>query len=252
MLKRRIIPIELYSSGRLVKTKQFLLPRDVGHPVKSSQVYSDQNADELVLLNIEGHRTIDKKFSGIISQISKSSFIPLTVGGGIRTLGDANLCFESGADKIILTSAVYTTPDLIECLAKKFGTQAVVIGIDVRKLDSGDYGLFSECGTKLEQLSLEVHISNIVASGAGEIFIQSIDRDGTMTGYDLILLSRVVASSCVPVIIAGGAGHFFDMLKAFEIGADAVACGSLFNFGDNNPIRAKAFLKNHSIPLRSA
>ena len=161
MLKRRIIPIELYSSGRLVKTKQFLSPRDVGHPIKSSQVYSDQNADELVLLNIDRNRTIDKNFSDTILQISKSSFIPLMVGGGIGSLSDADLCFESGADKVILNSSVYRTQNLISCLAKKFGSQAVVVGIDVRKLDGANYGLFSECGTKLEQVTLEVHISNI-------------------------------------------------------------------------------------------
>ena len=249
MLKRRIIPIELLDELRLVKTVGFTTPRDVGDPVKSSQVYSDQDADELVLLNISrSHRDVTA-LAGIVARIARECFVPLTVGGGIGCLEDAVQLFAAGADKVLINSAAYIQPDLITEIGNRYGQQAIVVGIDVRPDDTG-FVVFSNCGRCKEGVSLEEHIATIVAVGAGEIMIQSIDRDGTMKGYDLALVEAVIAMSPVPVIAAGGAGDFTHLKQVFELGVDAAACGSLFNFGDNNPLRAKAFLKNYNIPLK--
>jgi cyclase len=249
MLKRRIIPIELLDGERLAKTVGFCASRDVGDPVKSSQVYSDQDADELVLLNIARADRNVTALVAVVARIARECFVPFTVGGGIRSLEDAAQLFSAGADKVLLNTTAYEQPGLITKIGDRYGKQAVVVGIDVRATRTG-FAVFSDCGRKQEAISLSNHVSMVIAAGAGEIMIQSIDRDGTMTGYDLTLLQAVIAMSPVPVIAAGGAGDFIHLKQAFDVGADAAACGSLFNFGDNNPLRAKAFLKNYNIPFK--
>lgn len=249
MLKRRIIPIELLHDGRLVKTVGFSAARDVGDPVKSSQVYSDQDADELVLLNISPAQRNVIALADVVARIAQACFVPLTVGGGIGCLDDAVRLFAAGADKILLNSTVYARPELITAIGERYGQQAVVVGVDVRAEEAG-FVLYSDGGRKREAVSLGDHVAAAVEAGAAEIMIQSIDKDGTMSGYDLALLQTVIAMSPVPVIVAGGAGNFMHLKQAFDLGADAAACGSLFNFGDNNPLRAKAFLKNYNIPLK--
>lgn len=249
MLKRRIIPIELLWGGRLVKTRAFDAPRDVGDPVKSSKVYSDQDADELILLQIDrGERRVEPLVDAV-KRIAEHCFVPFTVGGGISCIDAAAPLFDAGADKVLLNSVAYRDPRVLTAIAERYGRQAVVVGIDVRS-KQGDDILYSNCGRDREAATLAGHIATVVAAGAGELMVQCIDRDGTMEGYDLGLLQRVVAVSPVPVIAAAGAGHFLHLKEAFDAGADAAACGSLFNFGDNNPLRAKAFLKNHGIPLK--
>lgn len=249
MLKRRIIPIELLDGGRLVKTTGFSAPRDVGDPVKSSQVYSDQDADEIVLLNIDRNQRNVTSLVSVVARIARECFVPFTVGGGISTLEDAVRLFASGADKVLVNTAAYSKPDLIREIGNRYGQQSLVVGIDARVEETG-FVLYSNCGRRRKSVSLAMHVASVVSAGAGEIMIQSIDRDGTMVGYDLTLLKAVIELSPVPVIAAGGAGDFLHLKQAFDAGTDAAACGSLFNFGDNNPLRAKAFLKNYNIPLK--
>jgi cyclase len=249
MLKRRIIPIELLWGDRLVKTRAFEAPRDVGDPVKSSKVYSDQDADELVLLRIDRDDRRPEQLVDMVRRIAEHCFVPFTVGGGVARIEDAAPLFEAGADKVLVNSAAYRHSQVISSIAERYGRQAVVVGIDVRA-EGGGYALYSNCGQQREAVTLEEHIATVVAAGAGELMIQRIERDGVMQGYDLPLLTRVVACSPVPVIAAAGAGHFLHLKEAFDIGIDAAASGSLFNFGDNNPLRAKAFLKNYGIPLK--
>lgn len=249
MLKRRIIPIELLWGNRLVKTRTFEEPRDVGDPVKSSKVYSDQDADELVLLQIDREGRRPRQLVDTVSKIAEHCFVPLTVGGGISRVEDAASLFEAGADKVLVNSAAYRDPQVISKIAERYGRQAVVVGIDVRA-DEGGYILYSDCGRQLEPVSLNEHIAAVVVAGAGELMVQNVECDGVMEGYDLGLLRRAVKVSSVPVIAVAGAGHFLHLKEAFEAGVDAVGCGSLFNFGDNNPLRAKAFLRNHGIPLK--
>jgi len=249
MLKRRIIPIELLSNGRLVKTCSFTQPRDVGDPVQSSKVYSDQDADELILLNIDQDRRSIDSLAETLSKIAEHCFVPLTAGGGVVSVHDASKLFGAGADKIIINSLAYHNIAALTEIAVRYGSQAVVAGIDVNSVND-TFKLYSDCGRVQEQLSLEDHIEKVIAAGAGELMIQSINRDGMMNGFDIELLRKVVLVSTIPVIVASGAGNFMHIKEAFDFGADAVACGSLFNFGDNNPLRAKAFLKNYDIPLK--
>jgi cyclase len=249
VLKKRIIPIQLLSGSRLVKTTRFATPRDVGDPLMSSKVYSDQDADELILLSIG---RLDESFDTLVStveKIAKECFVPLSVGGGISSVSHARQLFSAGADKIIINSITYDNPKLITEIASLAGTQAVVVGIDAQLIDA-KYILRSHGARIAQTVSLSDHMSQIIALGAGEIMIQSIDNDGAMQGYDINLIKKVIYQSTVPVIAAGGAGVFAHLNEAFEVGASAVACGSLFNFGDNNPLRAKAFLSNLGVPLK--
>lgn len=249
MLKKRIIPIQLLSNHRLVKTMNFTKPRDVGDPITSSKVYSDQDVDELILLHIDRIENSVEFLVSMVKQIAKECFVPFSVGGGIKTIDDARKLLAAGADKVILNSIALKEPNIISEISSLSGTQAVVVAIDV-KLVRGKYKIYSNCGKTPEDCLLSQHIQNVISIGAGEIMIQSIDRDGEMKGYDLDLLEAVVSESSVPVIAAGGAGNFKHLNDALNLGVSAVACGSLFNFGDNNPLRAKAFLKNLGVPLK--
>ncbi len=250
ILKRRIIPVELLLNGRLVKSSCFSAHRDVGDPVQSSKIYSDQDADELLLLNIGQGPESFKQFAHILGDIAKCCFVPLTAGGGIRSIADACILFEAGADKISLCSAAFSNTSLLLDLAKRFGTQSLVVCVDVQRLADGALRLYSERNNHEESIDLVTHLKRIFDAGAGEILIQSIDRDGMMQGYDVKLIKQVVELTSLPVIALGGAGQVIHLKEAFDAGASAAACGSLFNFGDNNPLRAKALLKNYGVPLK--
>ncbi len=250
MLKHRIIPIELFDGQRLIKTLGFEGARHVGDPVKSSMVYSDQDADELLFLNVHRENPSIAATAEVVRRIASVCFVPLTVGGGVRSAADAETLFRAGADKIVVNSVAYRAPSVVRTISETMGRQAVVIAIDVRRQADGSYLLLSGCGRTPEAVSLVEHLETVTSHGAGEIFLQAVDRDGTMAGYDLELLRLVLPLVHVPVIIAGGAGGFPHLEEAFLAGANAAACGSLFNFGDNNPLRAKAYLKNRGIPLK--
>jgi cyclase len=250
MLKKRIIPVELLNRGRLVKTVAFGSYRDVGDPLKSSQVYSDQDADELILLNIDRERRDVRETANYLRKITGKCFMPVAAGGGISTIDDAKLLFDSGADKVVVNSSAYISLQLLERIASRWGSQALVISMDVMRDVNGSYLLKSDCGRKAEDRNLFDHIQSMIKNGAGEILINSIDNDGMMNGYDCGLISVLRPVCSIPMIICGGAGGYPHLKDAFDLGVNAVACGSLFNFGDNNPLRAKAFLKNYNIPLK--
>ena len=232
-----------------MKTVEFGDFRYVGDPVMSSKVYSDQDADELIFLNIERKERSAESLVAIIQNVSEMCFMPLTVGGGINSLEDADLLFQSGADKLIINSACYEKPSLLSSIANVYGAQSIVVSIDVRKNDDdGKYMCFSDCAEKSQNTKLLDHVSRVVDYGAGEIFINSIDRDGMMAGYDLDLFRAVSSIAKVPIIGCGGAGTFEHVKAAFlETDLSALACASLFNFGDNNPFRLKAHLRNAGI-----
>lgn len=252
MLKKRIIPVQLLNSGRLVKSIEFGNFRDVGDPVKSSSVYNSQYADELVLLNISRDDRSIADLLKIVVNVSKVSFMPLAIGGGIKTSNDAAMLIRNGADKVVINSAAYHNPEVITETSNRFGAQAVIIGIDVRwDAETKDYVLYSGCGGTVEDVRLEEHVSRVVDAGAGEIMIQSIDRDGSMKGFDIPLIKRVMATSSTPVIGAGGSGNYEQLKDAFlETDVSALACGSMFNFSDSNPLRAKAFLSNYGLNFK--
>lgn len=249
MLKKRIIPIMLWSKGRLVKTTNFSSPRIVGNPLRAARVYSDQDADEIYVLNIDGGGTFAPDFLESVASLSEEIMMPISVGGGITSVRDAANLFDAGADKIVVNSISYRAPNVVLEIANNFGSQAVTASIDFKRI-GGRIALFSQGGRVLEKTSLDQHLRVLQDSGIGELFLQSIDRDGTRTGYDLEVSANVLSQTTVPIIIAGGAGTVDHLLAAFELGVDAVACGSLFNFGDNSPIRAKAYLRNYKVPLK--
>lgn len=250
MLKRRIIPVLLLLNGRLVKSVNFGGGRDVGDPVKSAAVYNSQYADELIFLNIARDDTSVKPLAELLHRVSEVCFMPLSVGGGIRSFEDAAFLIQNGADKVVINSAAYSHLDLISRVAERFGKQAVVIGVDAKRHDGG-YQAVSHGATRVEAVSIEDHLHACETAGAGEFLIQSVDQDGTMEGFDLPLLRRACSVATVPVIGCGGSGQYNHLKEAFlETDVSALACGSLFNFSDSNPMRAKAFLSNYGLQFK--
>jgi len=250
MLKKRIIPLLLLMNDRLVKTVNFDRFKDVGNPTSTAKIFNDSDADELILLNINRNNRVSSSLIPFLKEISKECFVPIAAGGGVKSIEDATDIIKNGADKVVLNSICYNNYDFIKSLANKFGRQAVIASIDVRKIEK-KFCLFSNCGKIFNEISLEEHLKKLIENDVGEIMINSIDCEGTMNGADHDLIMQVSKSSNVPIIYSGGIGnydHIKDIFKAANI--SAVACGSLFNFTDSNPIRTKSYLKSYNINLR--
>jgi len=251
MLKKRIIPIMLLLDQRLVKTSQFDSWRNVGDPVQSAKVYNSQYTDELVLLNIARSQRSIAQLAELIPEIAKVSFMPLAVGGGIQCFDDAAFLINQGADKIIINSCAYQQPEIISQIAQAFGQQAVIVSIDVKADKNVGYELYSHCGRQLENVTLSKHLKACEEAGAGEFMIQSIDNDGMMNGFDILLLNQVMKLAKIPVIGCSGSGNYHHLKDAFiDTKVSALGCGSLFNFSDSNPIRAKNFLTNYGLAFK--
>lgn len=250
MLKKRIIPVLLLKNGRMVKGVQFDSYRDTGDAVSASRIYNAQYADELMFIDIEASGSGRGALLHVIEEVSEECFMPLTVGGGVRSCDDIQQFLRAGADKVLITTAATESYEVIQQGAEMFGAQCIVAGVDVRVVD-GQYRVFSHCGETMTELDLITHIEALQDAGAGELLITSIDRDGGMEGYDLELFKQIQFVSRVPIIVNGGAGHFMHLVDAINAGAHAVACASVFHFGDNNPIRARSYLKNHDIAVKN-
>lgn len=250
MLKKRVIPVLLLRDGRMVKGTQFGNYRDTGNPKTAVRIYSAQDADELVFLDIQGNQRTRKVLAGIVSEASMECFMPLAAGGGIESIDDVRELLLAGADKVVVTTASVTNPALITEISERFGSQCVVAGIDYRHGEKGPR-VWIRCGTAPTSLDPVEHAKSLVRLGAGEIFLNSIDRDGLMQGFDLDIAERVARAVPVPVIVSGGAGNFMHLVELLrDTVASAAACASLFHFGDNNPIRARSYLRNIGIPMR--
>lgn len=236
---------------QLVKTNQFNTWRIVGDPIKSASVYNSQYTDELVLLNINRENRNIQQLAKLIPKIAKVSFMPLSVGGGITCFSDAAYLINQGADKVILNSSAYHNTELLSQIAREFGQQAVVISIDIKADNDNNYQLYSQCGTVREKCTLTSHLERCQLAGAGEFMIQSIEHDGMMDGFNIPLLQRVMSLATIPVIGCSGSGNYQHLREAF-INSDvsALGCGSLFNFSDSNPIRAKNYLTNYGIAFK--
>ena len=251
MLKRRLIPVLLLKQGRMVKGRQFRDYRDTGDPVSAARIYNAQKADELALLDIDASHENRGTLIRIIERVSSECFMPFTVGGGVRSVEDVRKLLKAGADKVLINTAAAETPQFVAEAANVFGKQCIVVGVDAKR--EGDrYRVYVHGARSATDLDLVEHIRCMEQMGAGEIFLNSIDHDGMMNGYDHDLLNLVVGTTTLPVIASGGAGNFQHLVDAFtQCGAHAVACASLFHFGDNNPIRARSFLKNEGIPVKN-
>jgi len=250
MLKKRIIPVLLLKNGRMVKGKQFSNFRDTGDPVSQAKIYNAHNTDELVFLDIDATTLKTNTLVDLIKRVSKECFMPLSVGGGISTIEDVRNMISAGADKVIINSAAIHNAKLIHDASNSFGKQAIIISIDLKK-ENNEYVVYSHSGKKREDIDFLEYLKMMEEAGAGEFLINSIDNDGMMNGYDLELLRLAESNSSIPIIICGGAGHFEHLYEGLNAGAHAVACASLFHFGDNNPTRARSFLLNKGIPMKN-
>lgn len=234
----------------MVKGQQFDNYRDTGDPVYTAKVYNAQYVDELVIIDIDA--TIENRSSNleILNKISKVCFMPLTLGGGIKTVENIKSLLRVGADKVVINSAAYENHFLIKEGARLFGRQCIVVGLDVKQED-GDYILYKKNGLEKCNVSLLDHIKKMELFGAGEFFLNNITRDGMMKGYDLELINRVASNTNLPVVACGGAGNLMHLVDGFKnTSASGLAMASIYHFGDNNPIRARAYLKNNRIPIK--
>ena len=251
MLKRRLIPLQLLRDSRLVKSRQFDHYRDVGDPVKSAAVYSDQLADELIILNIESDKGIEPLLD-IVTSLSEVCFMPLTLGGGIRCCDDAEQLIARGADRVFVNALCYENGDEVKAISNSLGAQSVVAGVDIDFCSKGNhYRLYRAGHAQPPEIAIRDHIEHIQACGVGEIMIQSVNRDGVMGGMDCQLMEMISEWTDLPLLMAGGVGDYNDIYTAFTTTlARGVICGSLFNFTDSNPIRARAYLMNNGVALK--
>ena len=252
MLKKRLIPSLLLLNGRCVKGRQFRDFRDTGDPVTASRVYDAQGADELLFLDITASAEGRSSTLEVITRVAEQCFMPLCAGGGVRTIADFRALLQAGADKVSVNSAAVEDPELVSAAAERFGNQCVVLSIDAREVEAG-YEVFTYAGTKPTGLDPVDWAHRGVELGAGEILITSVDREGTMSGYDLELIQAVADAVDVPVIAHGGCGTLQHLVEAIvDAHADAVACASMLHFTDQSVIKARAHMQTYGVDVRIA
>jgi cyclase len=231
MFRARIIPCLLIRDHGLVKTREFKDPVYVGDPVNAARIFSDKEADELIIVDIDASRKNKNPNLDLIAEIAGECFMPVTYGGGIKSLKQVREIIRSGVEKVVINTAATESLDLLREVVDVFGSQAVVGGIDVRRSLLGNYKVVVKSNTQTTNLELVKHAKALEGSGVGEIFLNSIDCDGTMQGYDLALIKRVTSKVNIPVVACGGAGTVEHLQEAITIGgAAAVAAGSMFVF----------------------
>lgn len=265
MLKYRLIPVLFLRNGYLVRSEGFTVHQNLGNPVAQVERYNAWDVDELIYIDItqsgdhSNQRTdlgaikggASKTLEEIIQVVAAKCFMPLTFGGGIRTLNDARRRFELGADKVTINSQALREPDFITNLAREFGSQAVVISIDARRAENGDCKVFTEWGSLNTGLAPHTWAHEAQERGAGEILINSIDRDGKANGYDLELVHSIVAATQIPVIACGGVGSYDHFGRAIsEAGASAAAAGNIFHFKELAYPMSKRHLKKTGLNFR--
>ena len=230
MYRARVIPCLLLSGDGLVKTIRFRQPTYVGDPINAVKIFNDREVDELAILDINATRERRDPSFEHLRAIAGECFMPLSYGGGISSLAHARLLFSIGIEKVVINTAAVEDPSLLTALADEYGSQAVIAGIDVKQDWRGRRRVFTRAGTRNTGLSPQAHAEAVVARGAGEILLTSIDRDGTMTGYDVGMIRELSAAVPVPLVACGGAGTMAHLGEAIAAGASAVAAGSLFVF----------------------
>lgn len=252
MLKVRVIPTLLWKQFGLVKGVGFVSWRRVGPVLPAIKVYNQREVDELVLVDIAAHLGDEDPDFESIDEFGQDCFVPLIVGGGITNVKQVQRLLRAGADKVGVNTAAYARPELINEIAKRFGAQCVVASIDVREHDGG-WACFSHAGRQATGREVVAWARELRDRGAGEILITSIERDGTMQGYDLPLIEAVAHAVDIPVIASGGAGNYQHMVEAVtQAGASAVAAASIFHFTEQTPVGAKAALAAAGVPVRQA
>jgi cyclase len=251
VLAKRIIPCLDVRDGRVVKGVNFVNIRDAGDPVELAKYYSDQGADEIVFLDITATSDARDTVADVVERTACQVFVPLTVGGGIRTLEDFQRLLRAGADKISVNSAAVADPSLISRAAQRFGSQCVVLAIDARARGDGSYEVVVAGGRKPTGIDAVEWAARGEALGAGEILLTSMDADGTKAGFDLPMTRAVTQAVGIPVIASGGCGSLEHFAQVFEeTGCDAALAASLFHFGSLTVPQVKAYLRDCDIPVR--
>jgi imidazole glycerol-phosphate synthase subunit HisF len=251
MVLKRVIPCLDVDNGRVVKGTNFVDIRDAGDPVELAERYDAEGADELVFLDITASHESRDTIVELARRTADNVFIPFTIGGGIRSVEDAQAVLDAGADKVSVNSAALERPELISELAEVFGSQCVVIAIDAKRADSG-WDVYTHGGrSRVEGREAVAWAREATELGAGEVLLTSMDRDGTTNGYDLELTRAVAEAVGVPVIASGGAGELDHLVEAIEAGrADAVLCASIFHYGQHTIAEAKERMERAGIPVR--
>ncbi|MGB6328970.1 MAG: imidazole glycerol phosphate synthase subunit HisF [Halarcobacter sp.] len=247
---KRIIPCLDVKDGRVVKGVNFVGLRDAGDPVEAAVRYNNEGADEITFLDITASHENRDTIVDIVKDVAREVFIPLTVGGGIRKLEDIYKLLNVGCDKVSMNSSAVVNPDFINQSAKRFGSQCIVVAIDVKKVQDGTYHVFVKGGredTGIDALQWAKEVAN---RGAGEILLTSMDTDGAKTGFELNITEQISSLVNIPVIASGGAGTMEHMKEAFEHGASAALAASIFHFKEIDIMELKKYLRDNNIAVR--
>jgi len=250
MLKNRIIPCLDVKNGRVVKGINFVDLKDAGDPVEQAKVYSDGGADEICFLDITASNENRNTIYNVVKDTSKKCFVPLTVGGGVRSIEDINKLLNCGADKVSINTAAVQNAELVIESSKKFGSQCILVAIDAKKNDE-IWEVFTHGGRKNTGINAIEFAKKMEECGAGELLITSMDRDGTQVGYDIDLMNKISSTINIPVIASGGVGNLDHLVDGIKLGkASAVLAASIFHYGKYSVKEAKQYLDSKGIPVR--
>ncbi len=253
MIAHRLIPLFLLKGKRLVKGTCFKDHIDVGDPLSQAMIYDAQGADEIAIVDIDASKTGGLIDTSIIEAMISKCRLPIAAGGGIKSLDDARKCFAAGADKIIVNTHAILRPGFVKELAAEFGSQSVVVSIDVKKDGKNGRAVYVYSGTRKIEACVEDVVKDMVDNAAGELIITAIDRDGTLSGYDIELYKRLRDLINVPAIASGGAGSYDHIVDLFDqTGFDACAIGKMLFLRDYDMVRIKSYLKGRSVLVREA
>ena len=250
MLKR-IIPCLDVNNGRVVKGINFIDLVDAGDPAEQAKIYYDGGADEICFLDITASHENRSTMLDVVKKTTKNCFVPLTVGGGVRSIKDINNLLRAGADKVSINTAAVTNENLIKDGVNKFGSQCIVVAVDAKKVGGNKWEVFTHGGRKPTGIDVLKFVEKMESLGVGEILLTSMDRDGTKKGYDLDLTKKVSNLINIPVIASGGVGNLEHLYEGVKIGeASAVLAASIFHFGEHTILEAKQYLDSKGIPVR--
>ncbi len=249
MLKNRIIPCLDVKNGRVVKGINFVDLTDAGDPVEQANIYSDGGADEICFLDITASNENRDIIYDVVEKTSKKCFVPLTVGGGVRSVEDINKLLNCGADKVSINTAAVENSKVVVDSAKKFGSQCIVVAIDAKK--NGDkWEIFTHGGRENSGINALEYAKQMEENGAGELLVTSMDKDGTQSGYDVELMKKISSNVNIPVIASGGVGTLDHLVEGIKSGASAVLAASIFHYGKYSLLEAKQYLASKDIPVR--
>ena len=250
MLKNRIIPCLDVKNGRVVKGINFVNLKEAGDPVEQAKIYSDGGADEICFLDITASNENRNTIYEVVEKTSKKCFVPLTVGGGVRSIDDINKLLNCGADKVSINTAAVQNSEVVVESSKNFGSQCIVVAIDAKKIED-NWEIFTHGGRNNTGIDAIEFAEKMENCGAGELLVTSMDRDGTQVGYDIELMSKISSKVNIPVIASGGVGNLDHLVDGIKLGnASAVLAASIFHYGKHSVKEAKEYLDSKGIPVR--